>query len=480
VSDSTESMSTPSPIAGIDPGGNGFEDRVPGQTRPQLSPLEIAHLIWAERRLVFRWTWICLAVFTLAAFLWPKSYTATTSLMPPDFGSNTQMALALPALSDSGGSGGSVGGGSLMGLASQLLGLNTSGDLFVGVLRSQTAEDRIIDKFNLMEVYSDRYRKDAREDLESNTEIKTDRKTGIISISVEDRRPERAVEMAKAYVEELNQVLAEANTSAAHRERVFIEARLKKVKQELDSSAKEFATFASQNAAIDVPDQAKAMVAAAADLQAQLIAAQSELKGLRQIYTDNNVRVKSLGANVAELERQLGKFAGKDVDPTKDSSLAKGELYPSVRQLPLLGVKYLDLYQRSKINEAVFELLTKEYEIAKIQEAREVPSAQVLDVATIPEKKSSPHRLLIMLAGLLLGFLFSSAWVVGRVAWEQMDSDDRRKVLAQDVFSTVRMEVWDSKPVRTCRTTLRRFPLPFRNSNGQGPGGPSASPPTDL
>jgi capsule polysaccharide export protein KpsE/RkpR len=326
-------------------------------------------------------------------------------------------------------------------MASQLLGLNSSGDLFVGVLGSQTVEDRMVDRFKLMDVYSARYRKDAREKLEDNTDIKSDRKTGLISISVEDRRPERAAEMAKAYVDELNRALAEVNTSAAHRERVFIESRLKEIKEELDASAKEFAVFASQNAAIDVPSQAQAMVQSAATLQGQLIAAQSELKGFEQIYTSNNIRVKTMKAHVAELEHQLAKFSGTEVDPAKDPSLAKGELYPSVRQLPLLGVKYLDLFRRTKIDEAVFELLTKGYEIAKVQEAREVPTVQVLDVATVPEKKTSPHRLLIMLGGALLGFALTAGYLISERLWKSTNDSDSAKALTRDILWSVKSQV---------------------------------------
>jgi len=423
----------------------------------------VAQLIWAHRKPVARATAAAVIAFTIIAFLLPKHYIATTRLMPPDYGSNLQMALAMPALSGGGEGGGTGGaGGSVMGIASQLLGLNTSGDLFIGVLQSQTVEDHIIDKFNLMDLYSARYIQDARDKLEDRTEIKSDRKSGIISIAVGDKSPARAAAMAKMYVDELDRALAVVNTSAARRERVFIEARLKEVKQELDASAKEFATFSSQNAAIDVPEQAKAMVTAAADLQAQLIAAQSELKGLQQIYTANNVRVRSLQAHATELQHQLEKFGGKDVNPARDSSLAQTELYPSIRQLPLLGVKYLDLYRRSKIDEAVYEFLTKEYEIAKVEEARQIPSVQVLDPPIVPDKKSSPHRLLIILGGLLLGVMFSSAWVVGRVVWDDVDPSDARKIFARDVFYTVKARTWDTSFCRRRREKFDRLFASFR------------------
>jgi uncharacterized protein involved in exopolysaccharide biosynthesis len=441
---------------------NGVEADEPGTPpRRSFSAFEVTRLLWMHRGIVLRGTLGTLLAFIVIAFLIPKKYTATTRLMPPDYGSNLQMTLALPALSDSASSGTAAAGGSIMGLASQLLGLNTSGDLFVGVLQSQSVEDRIIQKFNLMDVYSAPYIEDARDALEERTEI-TIKRSGIINVSVEDKRRERATEIARMYVTELDRALAMVNTSAARRERVFIEGRIKEVKQELDATVKEFAAFSSQNAAIDVPEQAKAMVGAAAELQAQLIAAQSEVKGLQEIYTENNVRVKALKAHVAELERQLNKFGGKDVNLSRDSSLAQTELYPSIRQLPLLGVRYLDLYRHTKIDEGVYEFLTKEFEIAKVQEARELPTVQVLDVAVVPDKKSSPHRLLIMLAGLFLGFIGSGSWIMAKTVWEDTDEEDPRKILATDICRALRRRTWDTKFGQKCRQKFLRVATQFR------------------
>jgi uncharacterized protein involved in exopolysaccharide biosynthesis len=426
-----------------------------------LSVLTIAELLWAERSFIFRTVLATLIVSTLVAFLLPKQYTATTRLMPPGYGANSEMALALPALADraEGGGGGGGGGAGIMGLASQLLGMNTSGELFVGVIQSQTVEDRVIKRLGLMNVYWDKYLEDARKHLESNTSISVGSRTGIISVSVTDKKPDRAAEIAKAYVIELNQVLSEVNASAAHRERLFLEARLQEVRQRSDADAQEFALFASQNAAIDIPSQAKAMVAAGAELQGQLIVAESELKGLQQIYTAQNSKVKATQARVDELQRQADKFGGKDVDPTKDGSLSHSELYPSVRQLPLLGIKYLDLFRRTKIDDAVFELLTKEYEVAKIQEAREIPSAEVLDVAAVPEKKSFPHRSLFMLGGAVLGFLFAAACLLGSWAWQHTDHNDPGKMLAQDVLSRIDHWVQRTPLLRKIKAAIQRLAI---------------------
>lgn len=414
--------------------GNGLHE-YPSE-RVALSAMHVAELLWRERRYLLRRTFWALAIVTVIAFLLPNHYTATTRLMPPDYGGGSSMAMALPVLSEQGGGGG--GGVGIMGMANRLLGMNTSGELLIGVIESQSVQDRVIKKLNLMRIYSDKYIEDGRKDLASHTSLTSDPKTGMIIISVTDRVPARASEIANAYVAELNQALAEVNTSSAHRERMFLEQRLQQIKDQSESDAKEFALFASQNGAVDIPDQAKSMVAAGAELQSQLIVAEAELKGLQQIYTVNNARVRSVKARVDELQSQVNRFGGKNVNPATDSLLNHDELYPSVRQLPLLGVKYLDLYRRSKVDDAVFELLTKEYEIAKIQEAREAPAAQVLDPALVPGKKSSPHRLLIMLAGLLAGFVLACGYLVLRLVWDSTEDGDPRKLFLQDVFSTMK------------------------------------------
>jgi capsule polysaccharide export protein KpsE/RkpR len=393
-------------------------------------------LLWDHRVFLAWMTGAGLLFFTLLAFLLPKRYTATARLMPPDYTSSISTGLALSAAGSD--SGGGAGGAPLMGLASHLLGLNTSGELIVGVLRSQTLEDRIILKFDLMNEYGAKYLEDARKKLESRTDIQSDMKTGIITIAVENHDPRKAAAMAQEQIDALNELLAQVNTSAAHRERIFIGERLQTIKEELDAATKEFSVFASQNTAINIPDQIKAMVDAAANLQGQLIAAESQLKSMEQVYTENNVNVRQMKALVSELRSQLNKFGGKGVTPADGSKLSSDELYPSIRQLPLLGVRYLDLYRRSRIDEAAFELLSREYEIAKVQEAREVPSVAVLDVPKVPDKKSFPHRLPIMVLGTMLSFAAGAVAVLGRSGWREISHDDPGKILAEEIFATLR------------------------------------------
>ena len=420
--------------------GLGYEEiMIPEElSDPKSRERTIANLrlLWTRRKMVCKVLIFGLVASFLIAFLIPSRYESTTELMPPDQQSgNLGMLTALM--------GKEVGGiGGLSSLAGGVLGAKTSGDLFVGVLESRTIQDDVISKFNLRKVYGVRSWEDARKKLTSHTDIASDRKSGIISIKVTDHSPQRAAAMAQEFVEELNHVVTDLNTSSAHRERVFLEGRLTEVKQDLESAEKDFSEFASKNTAINIPEQGKAMIAAAAELEGQLIAAETQLQSVRQVYTDNNVRVRETQARADELRRQLGKMGGAaDGTASMNNSGDAQSMYPSIRQLPVLGVNYADLYRRTKIEEAVFENLTQEYELARVQEVKETPSVKVLDPANIPGERSFPPRMLIGLGGMLLAGALGVMWVLGNEKWRRIDSQDSGKIFALEVAETVRTRV---------------------------------------
>jgi uncharacterized protein involved in exopolysaccharide biosynthesis len=402
-------------------------------------------LLWQERRSIFRWALLGCGFSVLLAFLLPVRYTSTTRLMPPDQAGGG-LAATLATLSKSGG-GGAASDLGMMG--SELLGMRTTSDLFVGVLQSRTVEDDLINKFNLRKLYGDRHIEGARKDLRRRMDVESERKSGIVTLQVSDRDPQRAAAMARECVEQLNQIVVTLNTSAAHKERVFLEARLGQVQQDLEAAEKDFSKFASQNTALDVKEQGKAMLSAAAELEGQLIAAQTQLEGLRQIFTDNNVRVRSLEARIAEYRRQLQKLTGS-APPSDESSAGQDEtnsarfedLYPSIRQLPGLGVPWADLYRRSRVQEVVFETLTKQYEMAKVEEAREIPSIKVLDVADVPEERSFPPRLIVVSAGTVFFAILGIVWVLSYSRWQEIDPQDPAKSLAHEVVQSVQNAPW--------------------------------------
>ena len=392
-------------------------------------------LLWGLRRFLGRCAVVGLFVTTLIAFLIPSQYESTARLMPPD--SQSGSGLAFMAMLGGGGQNGSSGG--LSSLASDLLGAKTTGAMFIAVMHSRTAEDSIIQQFDLKKVYWTRLEKTARKKLESNTEITEERKSGVITVVVTDHDAKRAAAMAGAYIAQLDILTAKLNTSAAHRERVFLEDRLDKIKVELESAEKDFSRFASKNATFDISAQGKAMLEGAASLQGQLIGAESQLEGLKQIYSDNNIRVRSTQARIAELRNQLQKMGGTSngTAPANDQSTTDNA-YPTLRQLPILGVPYADKFRQLKVDEAVYETLTKQFELAKVQEAKEIPSVKVLDQPDVPERKSFPPRTLIIIAGTACSVLLGAAWLLGTARWRQIDPRDPGMRFAQEVFGTMR------------------------------------------
>ena len=400
--------------------GNGLGRDELSWSAARERAVTLTRLIWSERRWLLRCAATGCLVAILIAFLIPKEYESTTSLLPPDnrpdFG-GLQMNAQLAGLTA---------------LAGSVLGMKSPAAQLVGVLQSRLIQDRLVARFNLQKVYRDRYIEDARKDLDRNTTVSLDRKTEIISVTVRDHDRYRAAQMAAAYIDELDKAIGSLNTSSPHRQRVFLEEHLKNVEESLMTAERDFSAFASKNTAIDIKEQGKAMVESVAILQGQLVAAQTELQGLKQAYADNNIRVRSAQARVAELRKELIKLGGNP-----DGSSASDALYPSIRQLPVLGVTYADLFRRVKVDETVFELLTQAYEMAKVEEAKSIPSIKVLDPATVPERKAFPPRGLITFLGTVMAFILGLCYLVLRKIWRELDPSRPEKALLSEIVDSV-------------------------------------------
>lgn len=394
-------------------------------------------LLWGHRRLLARVAAISLPVSLVIAFAIPKQYKSVTSIMPPDQQGSTAMMLA--ALAAHSGSLGALGS-----LAGALPSGHSSADLFIDLLRSGTVAGHLIDRFDLQHIYRKRYRVDTAKHLAQVTKITENKKSGVITIEVEDTNPERARNLAQGYLDELNQLVMRTNTSAAHRERLFIEQRLQAVQLALEDAELQLSQFSSNNSAVDIKEQTRAMVDAGARLQAELIVEQSGLQSLREIYGDSNMRVRQSEARIASLRGELVKMTGTS-DPlpagdlhgpssTSDAGSETGALYPPLRQLPRLAVPYADLYRRVRVQENVFELLTQQYELSHIEEAKDIPTVSVIDPPGIPEKKSFPPRLLLTLLLSLLSFASASLLILARSHWSNIAPGDPRKEIASEIF----------------------------------------------
>jgi capsule polysaccharide export protein KpsE/RkpR len=389
-----------------------------------------ASLFWDYRRLFLRIAGVVFVLSIVLALTLPKEYVSTARIMPPEQGGNSSAILAALL--------GKSSAGGLAGLAGSLLGTKNNGALFVALLHSGTVSGRLIDRFDLQQEYHKRYRDDTARRLARLTKITEDTKSGVITIAVTDQTRERARDLAQGYLDELNYLVARVSTSSAGREREFIEKRLNTVQAELQRAQLELSDFSSKNTTIDIKEQTRATVDAGARLEGQLIASESELDSLRQIYGDQNVRVRAAEARSASLQRELQRTNGLSDQNSSEGGIDAGHPYPALRRLPALGVQWTNLYRNVRIHETVFDLLSEEYETARIEEAKSIPTIGVVDFPSIPERKSGPRRTLIVLVSTLISVVMTAVFLLARRSWMAMNEQDPRRILARRIGTTMR------------------------------------------
>lgn len=403
----------------------------------------ILRLFWARRQTI---AGVVLAGTVLSgaySLVVTPLYTSTTTLMPPESASSSSNLMSLLSSAGPAASAGSA-----------LLGVKTPGALFSGVLGSRTIGRRLVERFGLVSYYRVALDEDACRRLSENTSISENTRTGIISIEVTDKNAVLASHLAQAYVEELNRVLTNHSSSSARKERVFLEERLAQIEQDLNRSSGALSRFSSQNRTVDLPSQAKATVDAELKLEGELVTARSELAALNQQYAGDNVRVRAAHARVRELQEQIDRISGGIGRAATDA--AGGEpLYPSIAALPALGITYADLERKIVAEETLWSTLTKQYEAAKVQEAKEIATAQVLDPAPVPERKSYPVRSRLLVTGSFLSLLAGCLFVFLNRIWETADPRDEWKRLLADIGGTLLVPVHRIAAGRSAKRILR-------------------------
>ena len=412
-------------------------------TTAEMNWIANANILWEKRYLLARTAVVALILGLAIAFSLPKEYQSSARIMPP--GNSMGGAALLAALA--GRAGGNLGGLGM--LAGGLLGGGGNTALFIDLLRSGTVSGHLIDRFDLQHIYHKRYRIDTAKYLAHHTAIVDDKKSGVITLTFTDTDPVRARDIAQGYLDELNKLVNQTNTSSAHQERLFIEKRLKGAETDLEKAQQRMGEFSSTHSTIDIKEQTRAMVDAASRLQAQLIVEQSGLDSLRQTYGDGNVRVRSAEARIAVLQSEIKKMSGSSKAlPLDGSSTSTGadavsgshsdELYPPLRQLPRLAVPYADLYREVRVQETVYELLTQQLEMARIQEAKDIPVVSVIDAPGVPEKKSFPPRLYLALLLAMIAVTATAVLLLIQLRWAAVRNEDPRKVLLQRINDDVR------------------------------------------
>jgi tyrosine-protein kinase Etk/Wzc len=313
--------------------------------------------------------------------LMPNWYTATAKLLPPQQSQSNAVAI-LGQL------------GALSGGASSALGLKNPSDIFVAMLKSRTVADGIIERFKLKELYDEEYLQDTRKALSKHVDIVAGRE-GVITLEVDDKSPQRAADMANAYVEELEKLTRRLAVGEAGQRRLFFEQQLKEAKDDLTKSESQLAKFQVDNKILNPQGQAGLAISAAAGLQAQIAAKEVQIASLRSFATQDNPDLHRAQEELGGLRSQLAKVG-------RTGSRDSGDVLLSMGKAPQEGVEYLRKYRDVKYFETLYELLAKQYEIARIDEAKDATLIQVLDRAVTPERKSKPKRaIVVLLVGLV-------------------------------------------------------------------------------
>jgi tyrosine-protein kinase Etk/Wzc len=356
----------------------------PGDDHPSM--LDLLIVLAERKRTVLGFAAVFAVVSILFSLLVPVRYTATAILMPPQQGSSVASALMSQL--------GSLG--SIASLAGGGLGLKNPNDMYVGMLHSETVEDAMVRNFGLMQEYHKRYLSEARKKFESYALVEGDNKDGLIHISIEDHDPQRAADLANGYVDEFRRLSQGLAITEASQRRAFFEQQLIKTKDQLAGAEEALKQTEETTGLIQLDSQARALIAAAGELRAQIAAKEVQLQAMSTYATGQNSQIIETQQELDSLRAQLAKLGGSE-DSADSLIVPRGKV-------PEAGLEYVRKLRDVKYYETMFEILARQLEIAKLDEAKEGALVQVVDPATRPDRRSFPKRTLIVLGGTIAGF----------------------------------------------------------------------------
>lgn len=319
--------------------------------------------------------------------------------------------------------------GGMSGAASALGAMDLPIDLGLGgadvervgaIFKSTSLTDALIAKFHLMARYDERYIEDARGSLQKHCTIKVDKKPGVVTVSCEDKSPQVARDMVAFYAEFGNEVALRISASSAAEERRFLEKRLEQSRIDLDKACRDLRDFQQRNGVISLPDQAKAVVESIATMRAEMITKQTQLAFIKSFSASDEATSSQLSAQVGILKSRLKSLEGPpgkvpaSVASTNQVSVNSAELFPPAMNIPPLQYQLGQVLREQKMQEVLVTLLTQRYEVARINEARDTSTFQILDNPVIPTKKIRPKLLTGAASGLLFGIVIGLVWTIAR------------------------------------------------------------------
>ena len=324
-------------------------------------------------------------VMGMAAFHLPNTYTAMAALLPPQ----QQQANAAAMLGQL---------GPLTAAAARDMGLKSPGDLYVGLLGSRSIADAVIARFSLMQLYKAKTMVDARSALHGHARFSAG-KDSLVRIEVDDTEPARAAAIANEFVAQLNRQSASFGTNEASQRRRFLEKQVNDEREALALAEEAMKKTQIRTGIVQVESQTTVAIASVAQIKAEITAAEVELARLKMGATAENPEVMKVETQMAALQDELKRV--------ESSPRAGDDPMVPVSSLPNSGLEYLRGLRDLKYHEFLFEMLSKQYEAARIDEAKDVPTLQVVDSAVAPDKKSGPHRGLLIAFGMLAGLFVS-------------------------------------------------------------------------
>ena len=362
---------------------------------PQVGLADLLTWIGEGKRLIATVVAVAAAASLTYAFLTPLIYTARATLLPP--GSQQQSGSAA-ALAQLGALGGLAGG----------LGAKTPDELYVALLKSNTVQRALIDRFDLKTRYEIDTYEVLRKTLPNYIRVSSDKKSGLITVEVDDEDPKFAADLANAHVGEVTKVLGKLAVSEAQLRRVFFEQQLSDTKERLIKAELGLRTVQEKSGMIVLDKQAEALIGGAATLRAQIAEREVQMKVLRTGATDQNPEVMRLGSELRALRSELARM-----ESTQGGNAGSAVDMP-VGKIPEAAIDYVRARRELKLQETLLESMVRQYEVAKLDEAKEGPVLQQVDAALPPDRKSKPARAVIVLASTLLALLAACVFVVWR------------------------------------------------------------------
>lgn len=371
-----------------------------GAEQEGIDLLDLMMTVAREKGAILRATAAAALLSAAVALLLPGVYTAKAVILPPQDDRSGLNSIAMGALAElspsrSGGLGAA-------------LGLENPGDVYIGILKSRSVADALIQRFNLREVYGAGTLVAAREALAKQVSISSDAE-GLISIVFDDDDAGRAAAIANGYVEELDRLTRRIAITEAAQRRLFIERQIGQTQDKLSQAEEALKRTQEQTGVIDLDNQGKAIIDAVAELRAQAVAKEVQIAGMQSFATAANPDLIRARQELAGLRAQIGRME-------HDSSAGNGDIMVSTGRMPEAGLEYLRKLREMKYQQAVYEMLAKQYEVAKVDEARNSVVIQVVDPAVALDEETGPRRGLIVLLATVFTLILAVMWALSRNA----------------------------------------------------------------